>query len=532
MKKIFKITAALFLFCFIFYAPAFSQAAKEAKELTQCACASTSASPGCLKDLKDLYFKANRYADFIALLKGLCPANQTIQPSLAYYIALSRYSELKYLEESQSWDEYFAKGNDYRQELLDYSQKASQGLLTQDPLALYNKLLAYQFHKDQEDTFAGDALADLMRSVSAYAQSDADIGAIKEVADKLSGYAEKSKANAAYKIYAGKLAASQIQDYRLKSIAADFYKGGNLELAENIYDIYIKRISPALPAEEMAQELEAIARDFVYKDNAPYDTDYAEKIFKKIEEIGGKEVFDEELMYLRGFNLEKAKAYAQAKDIYIDLINRFPRSTHKDELIYKTGLIYTYILRDSKTGRNYFRQLNEKLSLLPYDLASLYQLGLLKQWEGSLSEAKAYYDRLLQKVGDTDPDRLALARERVKEITQGEPLAYNIKIGLDTALKSEYARLDMSKLSLKSSYYQPQKNQELDLSCATSLGPAGCLQVELRYLWSGDLGGANPPVTQSAFKTAYKAAGTELIVLVLVSPEGISERTVDLIDVR
>ena len=92
-------------------------------------------------------------------------------------------------------------------------------------------------------------------------------------------------------------------------------------------------------------------------------------------------------MVSRGFNLEKSKAYSQAKDVYIDFMARFPRSSHRDELIYKTGLIYTYILRDSGKGRDYFKQLNQKLSLLTYDLASLYQLGLLSQWEGSLSEA-------------------------------------------------------------------------------------------------------------------------------------------------
>ena len=533
MKKTnLKSLMALFIFTFIFCALASGEETKDSKSLVKCVSEAGSSSLTCLEELKNIYFKDNKYADFVELLRGLHPANKSIVPSLDYYIALSRYSQLKYLEETKGWDEYFAKGNEYRDDISNSSQRAIKAAGLTEPVGVYARLLLYQFHKDQQDAFVEGALTDLMVSAATYAQSGGDIKTIKDIADKLSAYGESGKARELYKIYAQKISNSQIQDTGLKDIGANFYKEGNLELAENIYDIYIGRISAALPAEELTKELIGLARNFVYKDNAPCDPAYAEKLFKKIEEIAGKGAFNEELMYLRGFNLEKSKAYSQAKDIYVDFIARFLRSSHRDELIYKTGLIYTYILRDSGKGRDYFKQLNQKLSFLTYDLASLYQLGLLSQWGGSLSEAKGYYDRLLQKIGDTDPDRLALTQERVKEIIQGQPLEYNVKIGLDTALKEEYSSLDMSKLSLKSSYYQPEKGKELSLSSVTSLGPSGCLQVELQYLWSGDLAGAKPPVTQPVFQTSYKSAGTKLIVLVLVSPEGITERSVDLIDVH
>ncbi|MBP7835880.1 MAG: hypothetical protein KA022_00185 [Candidatus Omnitrophica bacterium] len=531
-KTYFSSSAVLLLVTFIFCLPVFAEEAKDTQSLVKCAGAADSGSPACLEGLKDIYFKDNKYTEFVELLKGLSLSNKSIEPARDYYIALSRYSQLKYLEEAKAWDEYFAKGNDYRDDIVNAAQKAIEATSLAEPVQLYSRLLLFQFHKDQQDAFAESALTDLLASASAYAQAGGDIKTVKDIADKISSYGEKGKAKELYKIYAQELSGSQIQDQGVKDIAANFYKEGNLELAENVYDIYINRISTGLSAEELTRELTGIAKDFVYQDNLPGDPAYAEKLFQKIEETGGREAFDEELMYLRGFNLEKSKAYAQAKDIYVDFIIRFPRSSYKDKLIYKTGLIYTYILRDLKTGRDYFRQLNQKLSTLPYDLASLYQLGLLSQWEGSLPEAKSYYDRLLQKIGDTDPDRLALAQERLKEINQGAPIEHNLKMGLDTALKDEYANLDMSKLSLTSSYYQPAKNTELELSSVSSLGPTGCLQVELQYLWSGDLGGVEPAVTQPSFKTSYKSAGTELITLVLVSPEGVAERAIDLIDVH
>jgi hypothetical protein len=55
--------------------------------------------------------------------------------------------------------------------------------------------------------------------------------------------------------------------------------------------------------------------------------------------------------------------------------------------------------------------------------------------------------------------------------------------------------------------------------------------VELQYLWSGDLGGANPGVEMSNFQGAYADPGTKVINIVLVSPAGIIDRTFTMVDV-
>lgn len=138
---------------------------------------------------------------------------------------------------------------------------------------------------------------------------------------------------------------------------------------------------------------------------------------------------------------------------------------------------------------------------------------------------------MLEKIGSLDPDRLALTQARLKEIEEGKPIEYNLKTALDTALSQEYANLDMSRLDLKSTLYRPQKGKEIDISSAAFVGSSGCLQVELQYLWSGDMGGATLSVNQPEFKASYKSPGTQVIFLVLVSPTGITERSVNLIDV-
>ena len=66
-----------------------------------------------------------------------------------------------------------------------------------------------------------------------------------------------------------------------------------------------------------------MVKDFSYKDQGPKDPAYAEKLFKEMEQSAGRDVFDEGLMYLRAFNLEKSKEYPKAKEAYLELLKHF-----------------------------------------------------------------------------------------------------------------------------------------------------------------------------------------------------------------
>jgi hypothetical protein len=57
------------------------------------------------------------------------------------------------------------------------------------------------------------------------------------------------------------------------------------------------------------------------------------------------------------------------------------------------------------------------------------------------------------------------------------------------------------------------------------------MQVEIQYLWSGDLGSAKPPLEKSEFNTTYVQRGTKEINLVIVSPSGVLDRSIELVDV-
>jgi len=483
------------------------------------------------EELKDLYFQENKYTEFIEFLGSLAQKKETLAPFASYYAALSRYAQLKHLEETQSWDEYFNNGNTYRDELTQALKKTLDSAITSEPLNLYARLILWQFHKDQQDTFVDAALSDLMNNVLEYAKDTQNAKPIKDVADKLLAYGEKGKSKELYQIYVEKLLGAVKDDQELEDNALGFYQEGNLELSETLYDVYIERITRSLPKEKTIAILTDIARKFSYRDEGNKDAAYAEKIFARIEELGSKNALDEDLTYLRAFNSERIKEYSKAKDLYTDLLLRFPKTNRADEVNFKIGIISTYILRDIKTGRDYFEKLTQEGTSSPQAISSFYQLGLLSQWEGDTAKAKEYYHKLIEKAKDGFADSLTLTQERLKEIEEAKPLEYNLKTFLDTSLKAENKIFDMTKLDLKASLYRPKKDQGINISALVYVAETGCMHVEMQYLWSADLGTAKPTLEQQAFDTTYAQPGTRVIGLVVISPAGIVDRGIEMLDV-
>ena len=498
-----------------------------------------------LQELTGLYFKEHKYNEAVAYLKSLFSRKKTLEPMLNYYIGFTRYAQLRYLQETQGWDEYFNQGNNYRDEITWSLQKTIDASASNDALGVYARLTLWEFHKGQNDASSDAALSDLMNFVLSYAKEAKNLSAIKAAAAELLTGGEKAKSSQLYKIYVDKIATLEMKDADLKTAALGFYHEGNLDLAEGIYDVYIDRVKATLSKEKLIPILTEIAKIFIYKDQGLNDALYAEKIFQRMEEIGTKNAFDQELIYLRALNLEKTREYQKAKDFYLDLVQRYPQGSYADKAYFKLGIIYTYILRDPKTGRGYFEKLvlpsspgltvsvtepTQEKAFGPVAISSLYQLGLLSQWQGDLTAAKEYYNKLLEKAKDSFPETASLTRERLKEIEQSRPIEYNLKTFLDASLKEEYAHLDMSKINLKPHPYGAKKKEIINIDSAVYTAESGCLEVGLQYLWSGHLGLIQSPPNDSTFNTTYSEAGPKEINLVVVSPAGIIERSIDLVD--
>jgi len=481
---------------------------------------------------KDFYFQNNKYNDFAVLLKTIVQKKNSLEVFSDYYTALARYQQLKFLEETQGWDEYFGKGNDYREEITSGLDKAIKAAGKKDPLALYSRLLSWQFHADQQDALAEDALSDLIKAVYEFAEDSKDLVPLKDVADRLLAYQQRAHAKEIYKIYIGKISSQEATSCDLEAMIAQFYNEGNIELAQTVADVFLERVAKSDSKDKSVSSLVNIARLFAFKDEGPKDAFYAEKIFKKIEEMAGNEPFDEELTYLRSFNAEKAKEFDISKSYYSDLLARFPQTTHFNEATYKIGIISAYVLRDVKTAKENFERLAAKETLSPQVILSLYHLGLLSQWEQDSTKARQYYDKLIEKAKDNFAETVSMAKDRLEEIEEEKPLDYNTRLFIDMALKDEYSGFAMSKLDLKSDSYKPVKEKQVNISSTAYPPQSGCIQVTLEYLWSADLGKTIPTNQDNSFATSYSDSGTKVIWLIATTPSGIIDRNLDFIDVR
>ena len=233
---------------------------------------------------------------------------------------------------------------------------------------------------------------------------------------------------------------------------------------------------------------------------------------------------------MRAFNLEKMKEYKKARGQYLQLIQLYADTQHSDAATYKIAMIDAYVLADIKEARSYFEKLAAKLPITPGVISSFYQLGLLSQWEGDLVKAKDYYSALINS-GDPQSSTVAQAKERAREIEENKPLNYNLKTFLDLSFKDTGNSLGMPQTELASDDYILKKDQKIAVSSLVSLPESGCNQVELQYLWSGNLGQAAPSASSPGFECSYSDAGTKEINMVIVSPSGIIDRAFIMVDV-
>lgn len=518
----------------LFLSSAFSQEGNKLASLTKQVIESKvdSAIFSGFEELKELYSKDHRYTDFVEFLSSLLKQRKDLQAFVNYYTALSRYQQLKYLEETQNWDEYFSEGNNYRDQITVSLKKTIESSGVTSKLRVLAGLLLWKFHNDQQDPFTEEALSALIEDAKGYAKDTLEPLPVKEAADELAKAGEKSKAKDLYILYVNKLTSSKtLKDEELRETGLAFLKEDNLELAQMLYDLYLERLVKSGPKEKVIPLLMEAAKQFSYTDKGPYDTAYAEKLYKKIEELGGKEAFNEEQMHLRAFNSEKARDYAWARELYNYIGTRFLNGTYRDEAEYKTAIIYCYVLRDIKTAGEYFTRLSQRAAPSAQSVSSLYQLGLLAQWQGNLPGAKEYYDALIKTANGNFQEAVELARERLQEITEAKPMEYNLKTFLDVSFLPQNALFDMTLIELKSSPYKSKPYSDVQVKSSAASPDAGCMDVELQYLWSGDLGKHAPALNEPEFQTSYAQSGTKVINLVVVSPTGVIDRKFDLVDV-
>lgn len=530
------VVKTLILFSLVLFIAASAGQAKEAadiQQLTNSILKSDSQKEirACLEELSQYYFARNQYNECADYLNSLAKKKKSIEPALAYYIAFCRYQQMKYLEKNQLWDEYFSKGNAYRDDIVNKAEVCIKNTPATDSLRIYARSLLWRFHKDQEDAFAEEALAELIKDVYNYAQVPGDIAPIKDIALQLAAYRENTQANKLNSLYVDKLKSSVSDNEQLVKSAAEFYKQDSLELAESVYAAAIENLSKSSDKEKLYSLLVAIAREFAYKDGLPNDPHYAEGIFKQIVALKGEGGLDEELIYLRAYNLEKARFYLEAVNCYKQLAEKFPAAVYADEANFKTAYISAYALQDISQARQYFDKLSNASVVTPQAASAIYQLGLLSHWEGDNVRAKEYYDTAIQKCGNSFPETAKLALARKKEIENSQPIEYNLKTFLDISLRPSAQSAGGSSVGLESQPSRTAVNKEVKVTSQVNLAPTGCIPVDISYLWSGQTGSANAaPVP--AFITKYNHSGTKEIQVVVTTASGIIGSAFEMVDVN
>lgn len=485
--------------------------------------------------VKDTYLGEGKYNEFVDFLKSLTEKKKDLEPFIHYYLAFARYRQLKHLEDKREWEEYFKNSKAYRAEVLENALGAITQTTAGEPAHIYARLLLWKFYKERGGNEQSDSLEKLTGALLEYSAQTPDIALLKIAADELLFYGEDKIARQIYELYVKRLIRESITADELKNIAMDFYKKRNIPLSESVFDVYVEKVSQVYPKEKLIPVLIEVARIFSWDDTLPLprlrDIAYAENIFKKIEIIAGFGALDDRIIYLRAFNLERIRDFAKAKDSYLLLAERYPQSPLTEKAIFKAALIFTYILKDREQGKIYFEKLaNGKQN--PYTISALYQLGLLAQWEGDALKPKEYYSRLIEESHGDFYDTVTQAQERLKEIDSQMNIEHNLKTFLDVSFKEEAAGFDMTKLDLNSNHPLIKKDDTVTVESLLYIGETGCLDVKLKYLWSGHLGTAMPSSSDSSFNTTYANKGVKEINLVVISPSGIIDRGIELVEVE
>ena len=448
-----------------------------------------------LAQSKETYFNQHKYSEFVDYLKGLRKDDPAL---VSYYIALSRYEQLKYLEETQNWEEYFNRGDEYRGEFIQEAHDAI-GLALKEKagsLLMYAQCLLWQFHKNNKDAQEETTLTDLLSSVGQYSDSaETDLSTIKYVADRLFGYGDRIN-------------------------------------SQRVYSIYLEKLITSLQ-ENKESRLISLAKQLAYRDNNIGNPFFAEEIFKKIEELNPNFILDEQTQYLRAYNLEKLKQYKDAYLQYQILVGNYPRSSRYAEVLFKMGVISAYILRDIDTARDHLYKLTQSSLSSPQVFASIYQLGLVSQYQGDISQAKEHYTSLLEKTKKISCcyDLINKAEARLKEIEESQPLEFNLRTFMEASFKDDKGIVYSRNVDIKVPYFKLVPNQDIRVSSFALPLESGCMPVNLEYLWSGDLGSAKPLNDQDSFVTAYICPGTKLIQLVVITSSGILGHDLVFLDV-
>lgn len=487
-----------------------------------------------LKELMEIYTKENRLNEFYNFLETL-EKNRAYKnsPLTYYYQALARFSQIQFLEKGKMWQELFGNKDLYTKDLnksLAEAKKLNQDL---GPLSLRLKFLEWQIKKDNEKTSL-DTLEGLFNLVQSYTKTDNDPQIIKDIADELSKEKEINYAKKLYSVYVSKISKTDNSPEELKKLAQAFLAESKVDLAVSLYDAYLEKIT-ALGQDKnsLIKQMFDVAEKFANSGwNQGLDPFFAERVYAKVESSYNIGAFDELSQYRRAYNLERIKEYENCFNEYLKLVNNFPDYKDKDRIYFRLGVLSAYEFDKIDQAREYFLKVANGYPQSQEYLNSLYNLGLLEQWQKNSEKAKEFYNMALAKTKDleTKPEIVNLAASRIKEIDDNKDIEYNLRMFLEGVLNKDEKRPPLQ-LELFADIAKDYLNESVKFKTISYLTDSGCLQQDFTYLWSGQLGTNQNPLNKNEFDTDYQDVGTKVVNVVLIGPAGIVGGTIEIADI-
>jgi len=433
-----------------------------------------------LSTLSDFYFKQKKFNDLYDFLdlqsKKSTYRNNSI---ILYHKALTRFVQMRYLEENKLWEEYFEKKDLYIEQLKIALERIDK--LDKDAIALKSKLMEWQLFKEDKEQSAL-LLDELFAVAKDFSQeSEEKLEVIRQVAEDLFADKENNYGKKLYSIYVSKITDADISLERVKKLAEEFFDKAQFNLSVSLYDIYIEKILQNKSEDSIIpsiSEMKKIAQKFAHPGwlEAP-DGFFAESVYERMEKIMSRAVFDMKSQLSRAYNLERLKEYDLCVREYYNLLTRFPKYDEPDKVYFRLGVIYAYLLKDvPKAKTNLLKVMNDFSESVDY-LNSCYHLGLLAHWSKDFEQAKKYYQIILAKAkkDSSENEITSLAKERLKEIEEKKDIEYNLRLFL-TATLSEREQNYPMKLEL---FSRPAKNlidKPMDFVVSSFTTDTGCLQ--------------------------------------------------------
>jgi tetratricopeptide (TPR) repeat protein len=494
-------------------------------------------SLSAIESLLDVYFNENNYDECYRYLESLTKKGFDKSAELYFDMALTRSEEIAYWQQTKNWEEVYDKAADYKKEITDNLDKAESFTADKPDVLLGVKYLRWQTIGEDDPDRAFALFNELVYTAKSMPSSPAILDMIKQIADDLSSFEDKSMARRFYEIYVSKLSESHLSKEELKASADKFLNDGNAFLAKSLYEAYLDQLADnkALWAKEMV----AVADKFIHTGREEgLDPGYAEAMYQKAFDSAGKEAFDAGAQYRRAYNLERIKDFEAAGRQYQGLLDIYGAEAPRPEIYFRLGVLAAYAQKDIPLAQKYFLKIRDEFPKDPLALSALYQLGLLSQWQNEADQAKGFYNALLSLAKESGQDLeknelILFARDRQKEMEEKKEMSYGLKLFLEGTFKlaKQGGGIPLN-VDLTARPAKMDLNQSTKFVVTTPNPATGCLVPAYSYEWSGQTGSVANIPNAPELTTDYSLPGLKVTHVAVLDSTGLQGVGFEIVQVQ